>query len=398
MFSNKKKSVLFIDGPGNLINSFQSWRAGEKFSGETAKTYSSQFFDVACRLDLQVYAVAWPGDRDRLEEENFVIEHRTLPFPRAKGVLFHLAQAIWSLELMYIAFKSHAGVALLVDTPHPFFFTPLRFMNIKTVVVLHHSLWPACYPPTKTEDHLILSMNGWFFRRIADNILVLSPECERQVKAVAHFSRRPIAQYRPTFFGKIAEQNKISPGHPFRVLYASRLERRKGALDVLEMATYLNEKRPGDFIWIICGAGSAEEETKRIIENRGLSKVVHLRGQLERDQLINEYRSCDAVIVPTKSTFAEGLAKTAIEGALAGRPVILSETVPARDILNEACLTVTASDIESYIRLIERLADAPAFYRSLCEAAVRVSDTFLETENSFEEVIERTLGNLLHHG
>ena len=54
------------------------------------------------------------------------------------------------------------------------------------------------------------------------------------------------------------------------------------------------------------------------------------------------------IIVPTRSDFVEGIAKTAVEAILAGRPVITNAGVGALEILRPACIEAQADNPESY--------------------------------------------------
>lgn len=386
--------ILFLDGPGDLIGSFRRWRAGEQYPGETAATYSGQFFEVATRLRARVHAIAWPGDRERVEDGEFVIEHRPRVWSAARGAAFHAAQALWASDLMAVALRFRPDVVMLVDTPPPFLFAPLGAGGTRVVVALHNTLWPAHHPPSGLA-RLMARANGWFFRNVADATLALSPECERQVRSMAGSLRGSIEQYRPRFTGRIADAPGDDPGRPFRVLFASRAERNKGVFDVVELAARLEASRPGGFLWTICGGGSAEGQLAAAIRERGLSRVVQQYGQVQRTRLLELYAACDAVIVPTTSAFAEGMAKVALEAVLAGRPAIVSDTVPAGEILGDAALIAPAGDLAAFTRAVERLADDAAFYRATCDAAVRCSTALLDPSVSFEAVVERTLRRLL---
>lgn len=387
--------LLFFDGPGNLVGSFRSWREREPYSGELALTYSAQLFNVAERLGLQTHAVAWPRTRERVVDGDFVVEHRPAPFASARGALFHAAQAAWAADLLALAARFRPDVTMLVDTPYPFLFAPLRGMGTRVVVALHNTLWPANHRRTGVAQRMLSRANGWFFRNHVDVTLALSPECERQVRTVAGDLRGPIVQYRPQFEAHIAPAPRTPPGVPFKVLFASRVERNKGVLDVIEAAARLEARRPGRFAWVICGGGSAEREVAHTISARGLTSVIRQRPQLRRVDLLEEYANCDAVIVPTTATFAEGMAKVALEGALAGRPVIVSETVPAGEVLGDAAITVLAGDISGYVQAVERLADNAALYLSMCSAADRVSKILLNRDHGFEAIVERTLRRIL---
>jgi glycogen(starch) synthase len=302
---------------------------------------------------------------------------------------------LWAADLTLVALRFRPDVVMLVDSPYPFFFAPLRALGVRVVVTLHCALWPAGYPPDGASARMVNWAKGWFFRNVPDAILVISPECERQVWSVARSLRSPIVQYRPRYRACLADPPSAVPGRPFRVLFAGRIERNKGVFDVVELAARLDKRRPGDFYWTICGTGPAEAALSDAIRESGVCHCVVTRGQLQAQQLVSEYASCDAVLVPTTSRFAEGLNKVAVEAVLAGRPVIISETTHARDVLGEAAVSVAPGDLEGFQRALEHLADDGTFYKARCRAVARAAKAFLGSTISYEAVVERTLRSLL---
>ena len=98
------------------------------------------------------------------------------------------------------------------------------------------------------------------------------------------------------------------------------------------MAQKIEACAPGRVHWDVCGDGT-DYERLRLIRHRemGLDSVVALHGWICPEM--------HAVIVPTRSNFAEGFAMTAAEAILSGRPVITkNRVVPALEVLREACV------------------------------------------------------------
>ncbi len=73
---------------------------------------------------------------------------------------------------------------------------------------------------------------------------------------------------------------------------------------------------------------------------------------------------------------------TAVEAALAGRPVILNPVVPAIDVVGPAVLSGQTNDPESHAEQVRRLARDPALYRRLQEACVGCEAPFYDREQS----------------
>jgi glycogen synthase len=160
---------------------------------------------------------------------------------------------------------------------------------------------------------------------------------------------------------------------------------------VLELARRLVQKRPGDFQFVICGGGTSLSEVHAQIEASGLGAHVRALGQLGCAELRAEYERCDAVLVPTTTAFPEGLNKVALEALLAGRPAVLSTTIPAAELVGDAALVVPAGDVNGFEAALVRLADDPVLYRRCGAATIAAGASFLDTRISFGAVVEQAL-------
>ena len=78
-------------------------------------------------------------------------------------------------------------------------------------------------------------------------------------------------------------------GWVFQVLYVGRVERDKGVIDMVEVATPLQHQSPHQVVWEVCGNGSALVELDRAVRARGSDNVFRLRGTLDRFALRDAY-------------------------------------------------------------------------------------------------------------
>lgn len=99
-----------------------------------------------------------------------------------------------------------------------------------------------------------------------------------------------------------------SPHRKFRLLFVGNASRRKGA-DMIPLLA----RRLGPDFEIRCTSGLRADRC----EDKGDN--VTLLGRLGEDQLIQEYRTCDAVLVPSRY---EGFGYTALEAMACGKPVV----------------------------------------------------------------------------
>ena len=88
----------------------------------------------------------------------------------------------------------------------------------------------------------------------------------------------------------------------------------------LEMAQKIEDRAPGRVRWDLCGDGAMFGELQRRHNRKGLKSIVSLHGWMSPEAQRHLRAISHAVIVPTRSTFPEGIAMTAIEGILAVVP------------------------------------------------------------------------------
>ena len=101
-----------------------------------------------------------------------------------------------------------------------------------------------------------------------------------------------------------------------------------------------------------------------------------------------------AVIVPTTSRFIEGLAMTAVEAVLAGRPAVVSSVVPAWEVLGDAVIKADTDNIESFAEAIRKLAGNVEAYRSCLRAGSSVKGQFYDRSRGPGAVIVRAIRSM----
>jgi glycosyltransferase involved in cell wall biosynthesis len=198
-------------------------------------------------------------------------------------------------------------------------------------------------------------------------------------------------QFRRENFEGIPPPNR--EGYPFRIVFAGRIERNKGVFDILEIARQVEELQPGLVRWDICGDGS---ELTQLIQKHGamdLGSVVTIHGWTDPVRLRVLQGQSHLSIVPTRGDFAEGMAKTALEAILAGRPVIASSVTPALEILGAAATTVESENIPEYVEKISTIAKDRERYGALVSACKDIQELLYDKGNSFVSTLKRIIIN-----
>jgi glycosyltransferase involved in cell wall biosynthesis len=101
-----------------------------------------------------------------------------------------------------------------------------------------------------------------------------------------------------------------------------------------------------------------------------------------------------AMVVPTTSKFFEGLAMSAAESVLAGRPVVVTAVVPAWEVLGDAVIKVETDNLESLTDAIRRLALDADYYDKCQRATAGVQAQFYDRSEGLGNSIGRAILNL----
>jgi glycosyltransferase involved in cell wall biosynthesis len=273
---------------------------------------------------------------------------------------------------------------------HWFALWPLRLLGARVYPCFHNALWPNMPGSSARGLGWLDRINVLSLPLIASGTLAVSPTIDRQIAEVCGSRAPPAWQFRAQFYRKDFEPPP-PPDHsarPFRVAFAGRVEAEKGIFDILDMAETLRDE---GVVFEICGNGTAFEAARESCRRRGLDPVVTFHGALDRPRLLDVYTRAHCVIVPTRSSFAEGMAMVAIESVLCGRPFISSPVVPALEVLQDAAVECQPDSVGSFVSAIRKLKVSEAFYRKLSVACSLYREQFLDGRMGLEAVLAQAL-------
>jgi glycosyltransferase involved in cell wall biosynthesis len=389
--SSKPFDLIYIEGPGNIVDSLELWHSNDEVLTVTSLTFSGQVFDFCKRNNLNTLAISWHHEPNAIEFENFAAVN--LPKKVWGGSLgYHLSQIIYGLRLLWLILRYQPKyVHITSGVTYLFLFAPLKLFNIKIFPQFHNTFWTKGFPKENKIHKILLFFDAWFLKKIASGAMCCSEEVKRQIEKITRNQSCPVYVFKPQFNRVAFDVASPPPAHnhkPFTIVFAGRAERDKGIFDILEMVKKLKSEA---FEFHICGGGSALEELKQACLAQGLSGSVKIHGHLDRPKLINIYSLGHIVIVPTRSSFSEGFAMVAAESILLNRPVIASSVVPATELLKDACLEVPAEDVDGFIKEIRTLSSNQDLYESMCLACSPLKEQFLNGKEGLTNVLEKTL-------
>ena len=358
--------VVFIDGPGDAIESFNFWQEGLDNPNVTHIAFSQQLFDACRKVDAEVLVLAEHNRLESLVSGKFVVEHLGDPTAGKSGLAYHLAIMRRAVSLVVKIVRFRADVVVSTDRPYPFLLHALRLFGIKTVINLHCVLWCKHGAPGRVGRWLN-RLNATFYRSGCAAIACVSEDIRLQVQSLCKGSPVPFVDFLPWLRAEAFDQ--VAPPDfgrgPARILFAGRIETNKGVFDLLEIARRLKARGRSDIVFDLCGTGSAWDELRAQALTSGVEDTFLLHGHCNRQRMLEAFGSSHLVVVPTRTSFNEGFNMVVVEALLAKRPVITSDVCPAAEYVSSAVQLVPPDDVGAYEEAIVRLVDDRDAYLQL---------------------------------
>ena len=155
---------------------------------------------------------------------------------------------------------------------------------------------------------------------------------------------------------------------PVRLLYHGRVDRRKGALDVLDALAILR-RRDVPFAATVSGIGPDLEACQQRVAALGLDAAVRFTGYADYETVPAIYRDADIFLSPT---YGEGFSNTILEAMASGLANLSCFAVGVNDCLRhgENGLLVEPGDIPAQAEALEALLTDHALRRRLARAGL----------------------------
>ena len=391
LIAKKKIDLMYVEGPGDVVEVLRKWHKQEDVLSETSQTFSGQVFDFCKKNHLNTLALSAFPEKKSVTFENFSAYSKP-KITLSGGLGYHIAQVIHGLRILATAIRIRPKYLHITNgVTHWFVLAPLKLFGIKIFPHFHNTFWAKGYPPQGKLQRILLALDAWFLTYIATSVACCSPEIKRQIEEITHNKNCPVYVFKAQFYRSNFENLPPSRAHskkPFVVVFAGRIERNKGVFDILKMADKLRNE---NIIFHICGDGPMLEELKNECAIRKLENHVFIHGRLNRPELLAVYTQGHAVIVPTRSNFSEGFAMVAAEAILLDKVIISSSIVPALETLREASIEARPDEVDSYVAAIQRLATDQILYEQMCAACLPLKEQFLDRKEGLTNILEKTL-------
>lgn len=152
---------------------------------------------------------------------------------------------------------------------------------------------------------------------------------------------------------------RLRKEHPFRFIMVSRLLWRKGVREYIEAAAYLKKQGHHFEAWLV---GTPDLENPDHVPETFLKEAV-AQGTIQwlgqRGDVAELYGQVDVAVFP--SYYGEGIPKTLLEAASAGKPIITTNHPGCRDVVADDVtgLLVAPQDTSALARAMSQLLLAP---------------------------------------
>lgn len=363
---------------------------------ETSITFSGQFFQYCFNKRIHALFTSRCPRGDSLETHWVRLINVPRTWEDAGGWRYHCGLLLYAMRLARMAKAFRADLAIIDSgTTHYFALALFRILGIRVAVNFHNVRWPNGFPPRTPLGRIIRALDSWTFRHIVVGTLGCSPECGIQARADGA-DRLIYFEWCAQYVRDSLKPCQPPAAHvPFRVLFAGRIEASKGVFDLIQISASLKRRCRVPVVIDICGEGSALPALRAALASSNECDRVAIRGKMTRDELFQAYEKCHAVIVPTRSSFCEGMPLVCAEAVLSGRPVITSRLSNALPVIGCAVAEAMPDDVESYVDAISMLAENPQKYERLRLACSTIVGKFQDPARSYTAAIDRLI-TMLH--
>jgi glycosyltransferase involved in cell wall biosynthesis len=114
-------------------------------------------------------------------------------------------------------------------------------------------------------------------------------------------------------------------------------------------------------------------------------------GHCNKEKMRRMFNRSHAVIVPTRTGFAEGFNKVVAEGILSGRPVVTSAVCPALPYVRDAVVEVPPDEVMGYCNALLKLCDDRQFYEQKRHSCLSLQEQFYDDSKGWGGVLKSIL-------
>ncbi|WP_026676724.1 1,4-alpha-glucan branching protein domain-containing protein [Fictibacillus gelatini] len=257
---------------------------------------------------------------------------------------------------------------------------------IATIHATEHGRNNGIHDPLQFE----INQKEWELMFEADEIIVCSNHMKNELCEVFQVPENKVTilpnGVDPELFKPEAIHDYKYKQHGETLVFSvGRMVKEKGFQTIIE-AAHLLKNEQDTIKFVIAGKGPLLEHYRRAVHEQQLSDIVHFIGYVsdeERNRLLAE---CDIALFPSHY---EPFGIVALEGMIAGKATVVSETGGLKDIVKheETGLTIYPNDPASLASAVLRLAREPGLRKKLALSGKHVAKNVF----NWERIAKKTL-------
>jgi glycosyltransferase involved in cell wall biosynthesis len=380
--------ISYIPGPGDVVGTYGHWKKGEPDPRVPIVTYSSMLYTLAAENGYHLQVITpqkAPSECDHWL--TFSTE------PRPDGVGNYWTGEYKRARSIRRKLEDYSPDIVIVSTDVPAFF--LYFLHSskwKLCIAAHNTYWLNGRNPFSGFKSWLKYNLMKFNMGFVDGAVCTSRECARQIGSMT--SREiPILTQIPI------PRRSFQPNASCkarRIVFLGRIERNKGIFLLADAVNELSALFP-DVTCVFAGSGEADKEFSDYLVRLD-NKNIKFVGRLCADDVHDLLHASDLLVVPTMTTFNEGLAVVGFEAAVHLVPSIFSDVVPAHEYFEGGCLVFEADSYKDLKEKIESVLADDALYLRLRDNLKNILPYLLTEKESWGIQVSRLINRLDLYG
>lgn len=388
------KKIGYLSGPVDARRIYDSRMSGVH-TDLFGTSYLSHLMEVCEDQDRQAVIITTHGSEAYDAQcGRFTILNR--PQPGGRSLQYHLRQVSWARQMLGEFERRGVGTAVLTAGQHYWLVTPpfrrrgMRFINS------YHCAIRALGHKRLSPHELFIRLTSLRHLAHGDPTMVIVPTIGDELAKEPGAQKRKVLQLLPDYNREVFANFTppplaTEPQSKVNVIFAGRVTRNKGVFDILAVAEELAQREGPEVHFHIHGEGDALGALTAAVAASPARHLVQVYGFTAGLQLTDHYGRADIVIVPTRSDFDEGVAKSVVEGVLTLRPVVTSIACPSIHMLADACVEAQVDSPSSYADAVWKLANNPDLVRAKSRSGATLRDMFFDPPERYDRRLREAL-------
>lgn len=375
---------------GNVVDEYRAARDGRQgiYEGQSW-SYVEQFLRALEGKPVEYLLVSTgPVDDGMRDEAGDVVSIGS--GPATNGISYLLSAARTQLRLIRLLHRHDPDVVLQI-LPRPLF-----WMSWLYCAVTRRRLIASFHGAVFVGESLSRVIDRWWLRRLLKrrfviDVWAIGPDLAEQIERLKpRLSVTTIyPRYDDSFFSPAAPRQDEDEERGFIVTFVGRVVAAKGIFDLVRIVELLAGRIP-ELRCHVVGDGADLPAMKRLVSEKRLDRRFTFAGYQSRvgDWLARS----DVLVIPTSSTFNEGLNKVAVEGLLCEVPLVVSDVCGLRGTASQGVgYAVEPGDIRTFAEKIEIIYRDPGIREHFRAAARRLRPFYQSPPATLESELARHL-------